>query len=369
MRQYADSLLENGVKPEQIIFLNLEILENETLHDYKALHEYVSSRLYPDGYSYIFIDEAQLCSSFEKTVNSLLTKEKTDIYITGSNAYLLSGELATLLSGRYVLIEMLPLSFAEYLEFFKNVREPVSLQDLFRDYLSFGSFPGVAMFAEQPDLVGTVLDGIYNTILIKDIAGRLNTVEISLVEKISNFLFDNVGSSVSVKKITDTISSNGRKISVNTVDRYIKVLVDSYLFYKADRFDLRGRQHLKTQSKYYAVDTGLRYNALHNNTPDLGHVLENIVYLELRRRRHKVSIGKLGESEVDFVAGSNDGIQYFQVAASVLDENTLNRELLPLKRIPDNHPKILLTMDTIPHRGNYSGIRQFNIIDWLLGKE
>lgn len=362
---YTDWLLQNGVQPEQIVSVNLEELEHEALLDYRALYEYIKSRLCPDKFTYIFIDEVQRCKDYEKAVDSLYIKDKVDLYITGSNAYMLSGELATLLSGRYVMIEMLPLSFAEYAEFCGAKAH--GMDGAFRDYLEFGSFPAIAMLEGQRNLIGSYLDGIYNTIMVKDVAVRLGITDISVLEAISKFLFGNVGSSVSVKKIADTLNSAGRSISVNTVDKYLRALCDSYLFYKVDRYDIRGKQQLKTQSKYYAVDSGLRNHLLASSSPDIGHVLENLVYLELKRLGNKVNIGKLGDKEVDFVAQTQEGLTYYQVAASVLDPKTLERELTPLKAITDNYPKILLTMDEIPRHANYEGIRQIHVTDWLLG--
>lgn len=358
---YIDSLIESGVKPEQIISVNLEDLEHENLLHYRTLYHYMKERLYPDGYTYIFIDEIQQCIDYEKAVDSLFIKDHIDVHITGSNAYLLSGELATLLSGRYVQVEMLPLSFAEY------VSGTGEQEEAFGDYLKYGAFPAVMQLQNRDALINSYLDGIYSSILVKDVAKRLGLTDVSILEGIAKFLFSNVGSLVSGKKITDTLNSAGRTISVNTVDKYLRALCDSYLFYKVDRYDIRGRQHLKTQSKYYAVDSGLRYRLLSSSTPDIGHVLENIVYLELLRRGNTVNIGKLAEKEIDFVAQGAEGMTYYQVSASVLDDNTRKRELEPLQKIPDHHPKVLLTMDTLPRSANYDGIRQLHIVDWLLG--
>lgn len=363
---YIDWLLQNGVRPEQIVSVNLEDLEHENLLNYRALYDYLKSRLFSGGYTYILIDEVQQCKDFEKAVDSLFIKDNVDVYITGSNAFLLSGELATLLSGRYVQIQMLPLSFAEYLEFAGD--EGQNETALFSEYIKDGAFPAVAALRGQDSLIKSYLNGIYHSILIKDVAVRGGIADIPVLESIVKFLFGNVGSPVSVKKIADTINSAGRTISVNTVDKYLRALCDSYIFYKADRYDIRGRQVLKTQNKYYAVDSGFRGLLLATATPDLGHALENIVYLELLRRGNKVNIGKLAEKEVDFVAGNSDGLVYYQVSASVLDENTLRRELEPLQGISDNYPKLLLTLDEIPRTADYEGIRQVHIVDWLLGR-
>jgi len=359
---YKQYLKSTGVSDEQIISINLEDIEFEHLLDYKALYYYVKERLCVDKYTYVFIDEVQQCLNFEKAVDSLFIKENVGVYITVSNAYMLSGELATMLSGRYVEIQMLPLSFIEYLDFTESQRknEPLYMaeevipyrNDLivgeklsgvrasFNDYLRCGSFPYVAM--------------------------REGINDVSLLEGIIKFLSGSIGSPISTKKISDTINYSGRKISVNTVERYLRALTDSFIFYKVDRFDIKGKQNLKTLGKYYIVDTGIRALTTSTSSSDLGSILENVVFLELLRRGYKVNIGKIAAKEVDFVATDGSGITYYQVSATVLDENTLNRELAPLQKISDNHPKILLTLDDIMANANYDRIKQINIIDWLL---
>ncbi|MCL2250011.1 MAG: ATP-binding protein [Oscillospiraceae bacterium] len=363
LAQYMDYLRLTGVDDEQIISVNLESIEFEHLLDYKALYDYFNSRLLKDKFTYVFIDEVQQCPHFEKAVDSLFIKENVDVYITGSNAHMLSGELATLLSGRYIEISILPLSFAEYAELTTHQ----SLNSMFNGYLRYGSFPYISQLEKDDNIIRTYLDGVYNTILIKDIAGREGINDISVLESVVKFLCSSIGSPVSIKKISDTINSAGRKISVNTVERYVRALCDSFIFYKVDRYDIKGKQYLKTLGKYYIVDTGLRNMLLTGSSADLGHQLENIVYLELRRRGDKVNIGKLSENEVDFVTSNADGVCYYQVAASVLDESTLARELAPLQKIPDNHPKFLLTLDEVMPNANHDGIRQVNALSWLLG--
>lgn len=239
--------------------------------------------------------------------------------------------------------------------------------EAFQDYLRYGSFPYVAQLPPEEDLVRTGLDGIYNTILIKDVAKREGITDISLLESIVKTLASSIGSPVSAKRISDTINAGGRRISVNTVERYLRALTDSYIFYKVDRYDIKGRQHLKTLGKYYLVDTGIRSLLTAGSSADIGHLIENTVYLELLRRGCKVNIGKLAEREVDFVATAGDELTYYQVSTSVLDEATRERELEPLRRIPDHHPKMLLTLDEIGADANYDGIRQRNLLDWLLG--
>jgi len=362
---YIDHLKETGVNDEQIISINLEDVDNEHLLNYKALHTYVRDRLCKGKYTYVFIDEVQKCPQYEKAIDSLFIKKNVDVYITGSNAHMLSGELATLLSGRYVEIRMLPLSFSEYLMF---VGAEDNIRAKFNDYLQFGSFPYVAALKKDKNIIRDYINGIYNTILIKDVASRERITDISVLESIVKFLCGCIGSPISAKKISDVINSSGRKISVNTVERYLRALTDSFIFYKVDRFDIKGKQNLKTLGKYYIVDTGLRDILVSSSSADLGHLLENIVYLELIRRGYKVNIGKLAEKEVDFVAGNADGVSYFQVSASTLDESTLNRELEPLQKISDNYPKFLLTLDEYFPNANYEGIRKMSVLDWLLEK-
>jgi len=368
LAQYMDYLRSIGVEDEQIVSVNLEDVDFEHLQDYKVLHEYFKSRLCKGRYTYVFIDEVQQCIGFEKAVDSLFIKKNVDVYITGSNAHMLSGELATLLSGRYIEINILPLSFAEHMELADQTVESFapSPKDEFGNYLRYGSFPYVNELEKDDNIIRKYLDGVYNTILIKDIAKRKGITDISVLESVVKFLCSNIGSPVSTKKISDTINSGGRKISVNTVETYVRALTDSFIFYKADRYDIKGKQHLKTLGKYYLVDTGLRNMLLTGTSADLGHQLENIVYLDLLRRGNKVSIGKLAEREVDFVTSNADGVCYYQVAASVLDKSTLERELTSLQRIPDHHPKYLLTLDDIMPNVNHDGIRQINVLDWLL---
>lgn len=362
-RLYIDYLKSTGIEDDQIVSLNLEDIENEDLLDYKQLYGYIKARLSKGRYTYVFIDEIQNCLGFEKVVDSLFIKDRVDVYITGSNAYMLSGELATLISGRYISIDMLPLSFKEYAQ--ASSASSKTLTELFNDYLRYGSFPYVASLEKDFRVITPYLDGIYSSILIKDVAKREGITDVSLLENIVKTIACSIGSPISIKKIADTICSSGRRISVNTVEQYVRALKDSYIFYKVDRYDIRGRQHLKTLSKYYIVDTGIRNILMSTRSTDLGHVIENVVYLELRRRGYKVHIGKMDQLEVDFVAVDSDGITYYQVSASVLEESTLMRELEPLQRISDNHPKILLTLDAIGNNANYDGIRQLNLLEWL----
>ena len=359
---FIDELLKDGVEKEQIIRINLEDMAYEELLEYHKLYSYVKERLQSGKKTYIFLDEIQNCQEFERAVDSLFIQPDTDIYITGSNAFMLSGELATLLSGRYVTISMQPLSFAE----FYSVCENMAKEQAFQEYMKNGGFPYITRLNGNEESVRQYLEGIYNTILVKDVANREKISDLTILESIVRTLASNIGSPISTKKIADTLISNGRKISINTVDRYVRALVDSYIFYKVDRYDVKGRQYLKTFGKYYIADTGLRRLLTAESASDIGHLLENIVYLELKRRYMRVSIGKVAEYETDFVVENAGESAYYQVSASVLDEGTKERELRPLQKIKDNHPKVLLTLDVIGKNANYDGIRQYNLIDWLL---
>lgn len=361
---YIDYLKKTGVNDNQIISVNLEDLENADLLDYKALYNHINSKLAKGKMNYIFIDEVQKCLGFEKAVDSLFIKKNCDVYITGSNAYLLSGELATLLSGRYIQIDMLPFSFKEYYEATKDSGK--SKREIFDSYLKYGSFPYVAYLENDEKIISQYIEGIYSTILLKDVAAREKINDVSVLENILKTVASSIGSPISTKKISDTLISSGRKISPNTVESYLRALTDSYILYKTDRYDIKGRQYLKTLGKYYFVDSGIRNHIISQSARDLGHLLENVVYLELLRRKNRVNIGKLSEKEVDFVATNMNEVEYYQVSASVLDERTLERELAPLQEIKDNYPKTLLTLDDIGNGANYEGIKQINVIDWLL---
>ncbi len=371
--QYQDYLRENGVLDEQIISLNFEELENEALLDYKALYSYIKERLCKDKMTYIFLDEIQNVSSFEKAIDSLYVKDNTDVYITGSNSYLLSGELATLLTGRYVEISMLPLSFAEYKELSNESEE-----NAFSEYMRYGGMPYVASMSKTEEKVNTYIEGIYNTVVVKDIEDRQKRREtdpdkrkindIALLKTIAKYLSSVVGSPVSVKSVTDYLISNGRKVSPNTVDDYMDALAESYIFYPAERFDIVGKEILKSNKKWYIVDLGIRNYILPRKNYDLGFSIENIVCFELLRRGYKVNIGKYANSEVDFVAQKNGVLTYFQVTADMTNESTFDREMTPLKNIKDNYEKIVLTLDKFSV-GNYEGIKVINLIDWLLEKD
>lgn len=359
---YIDYLLKNGVKEEQIIRLNLEDPVFYELDDYLKLYNYIKDKLKKDKMNYIFIDEVQNVKEFQKAVDGLYIQKNTDIYITGSNAYLLSGELATLLSGRYVEIKMLPLSFKEY----RLALPDENIDRLYQKYISTGSFP-YTLKLEDVDDIDMYIKGIYDSIVLKDIMLRKNFQDMQMLQSIINFMLDNIGNLYSTNKIADIMTSNGRKISVHTVESYLTALTESFILYKATRYDVKGKQYLKTGDKYYVADLGLRYFLLGRKEQGRGHILENVVYLELLRRGYDVYIGKVDDCEVDFVAINSKGIEYYQVSETVRDENTLNRELRSLDMIKDHYPKCLLTMDLDPET-SYNGIRKINVLDWLLEK-
>ncbi|MDD6418742.1 MAG: ATP-binding protein [Clostridium sp.] len=359
---YIDYLKKCGIKDDHIISINLEFPEYD-FKDYKELYNYVNSKIKDNDMYYVFLDEVQVVDKFEKAVDGLYIKKNVDEYITGSNANLLSGELTTLLSGRYIEIKMFPLSFKEY----ANYVQDTSLERLYTNYINKSSMP-YALKLDDQDEVDKYLDSIYNTIIVKDIATRKKISDTAILKSIASFMFSSVGSVLSVKKIADTLTSNGRSISVHTVESYLDSLVESFIFNKVSRYDIKGKQYLQSGDKYYATDVTMRYALLGRKNIDLGHILENIVYLELVRRNYKVYIGKTGDKEVDFVAENSKGTIYFQVAYTVRDEKTLERELSALESINDHYPKFILTMDQDPEV-DYNGIRKINVLDWLLGEE
>lgn len=370
LEQYQQRLLEDGVTPQQIISINFENLDYEHLKDYRELYTYLKERLCPDKMTYIFLDEIQEVQHFEKVVDSLYIREDVDIYITGSNAYMLSGELATLLSGRYIEIKMLPLSFREY-----TVVTGLSKEEAFAEFMKTGGIPYVAVMNRTDEKVDQYLEGIYNTVIIKDIeqrqarrertGDRRKITDITLLKTIARYLASVIGSPVSIKSITNYLISSGKKVSQNTVNDYVEALTESFVFYPVERFDIVGRQLLKTNNKFYMVDMGIRNHILPRKQYDLGFTIENIVYLELERRGNKVHIGKYGSTEVDFVTQKEGVLTYYQVTADMTAEETFEQEMRPLRNIQDNYEKIVLTLDRFS-TGNYDGIKVVNVIDWLL---
>lgn len=371
---YKDYLLENGVEKIQIISINFEDMDYEELTDYKKLYEYIKSKMLKDKKNYIFLDEIQHVENFEKVVDSLFIKENTDLYITGSNAYFMSSELATLLSGRYIELKMLPLSFKEYyqakLEYEKlDEKENKVLKTLveyYNEYIVNSSFPYTLQLNNNLKNIYEYLAGIYNSVLLKDIVTRLKISDVMRLESVVKYIFDNIGNLTSISKIGNTLTSMGRKTDTKTVEKYIRGLVDSLLVYEVNRYNIKGKEFLSTLSKYYVADLGLRQMILGNRNIDMGHILENIIYLELLRRKGSVYVGQFDKNEIDFVVLSSKEVEYYQVALTVLDENTLKRELEPLKNIKDNYPKYLITMDSFPPNSDFYGIKIINALEWLL---
>ena len=373
LSQYQECLKANGVSEDQIVSVNFEELEYEELQDYRKLYSYLKNRLCERKKTYIFLDEIQKVPSFEKVVDSLYVKPDVDIYITGSNAYMLSGDLATLLTGRYVEIKMLPLSFKEYLQITGTDQDRG-----LAEYMRNGGLPYIAVMDRTQEKVEIYLEGIYNTVIVKDIEDRQarkeknpdkrKITDILLLKTIARYLASIVGTPVSIRSITDYLTSNGRKISPNTVGDYVEALTESFIFYSAERFDIVGKQLLKASRKMYIVDLGLRNHILPRRQYDLGFSLENIVYFELLRRGYRVMIGKVGSTEVDFVAEKQGTYTYFQVTADMTAKETFDREMKPLMNIRDNYEKIILTGDRFTI-GNYDGIQVRNLPDWLLEKE
>jgi len=320
--QFQDWLIEQGVNQSQIIFINFEDLEYEDLNDYRSLYQYLKENLKKNSKTYIFLDEIQNVDKFPKVLDSLLLNPDVDLYVTGSNAYMLSSEIATLISGRYIQIEMLPLSFKEYCLAKGGFEDRITK---YTEYLVSSSFPYALALDSEPNIIRDYLESIYNTIVIKDIMNR--------------------------KQVTDSMM--------------LQALKESYVIYQAKRFDIKGKQYLKTLEKYYVVDIGLRYTLLGKKAMDAGHILENIVYLELLRRSYDVYVGKVDSFEVDFVAQNQEGNHYYQVALTVREETTLDREIRPLQMLPDDYPKIILTLDDDPPR-DIDGIKILNARDWLL---
>ncbi|OQA50100.1 MAG: hypothetical protein BWY47_00632 [Bacteroidetes bacterium ADurb.Bin302] len=362
LEMYQHRLLLNGVESNQIIAVNFESFDFLELRDPKKLYEYINSRISVTKMNYIFLDEIQHVYKFPDVVNSLFIKKNVDLYITGSNAYMLSSEIATLISGRYVEIPMLPLSFKEYVQSTGDMRD-LSLK--YANYTRYGGFPYSLELRDQPQELNDYLRGIYSTIVLKDVVDRKKVSDVMMLENVMRFAFDNIGNILSTKRIADTMTSNGHKIDVKTVEKYLSALIKSFVLYQAKRYNIKGKQYLKTLEKYYVVDMGLRSMLLGSASFDVGHILENVVYLELLRRGRQMYVGKVDELEVDFVATDADSLCYYQVAATVREPSTLLRELAPLQNINDNNPKYLLSLDDESNI-SHNGIMQINVLEWLL---
>lgn len=367
LKQFQELLINSDISNDQIQYINFEDLDNENLLDYQNLYNELKNKLIAGKKNYIFLDEIQNVAKYEKVVDSLYIQENVDIYITGSNAYMLSSDLSTLLSGRYVEINILPLSFKEYYEL--NCTE--TKESAFNEYMRFGGLPYLAAMQKTPEKVSLYIEGIYNTVIVKDIEDRTKrshenkSIDTNLLKTISKYLADVIGNPVSIKGIADYLCSNNRKTSDHTVADYTDLLCEAFVFYKSYRFDIKGKELLKTNAKYYIVDTGIRNYLINKKGFDLGFTLENIVYLQLIRKGFKVNVGKLNTKEVDFIAQKNGEIEYYQVSTTMTSESTFNREISVLEEIKDNYKKTILTMDTFTE-GNYNGIIVKNVINWLL---
>ncbi|MDR1017723.1 MAG: ATP-binding protein [Lachnospiraceae bacterium] len=366
---YENYLLENEVEKKQIIKINFESLEYIDLLDFMEAYKYIDERLLPDKKNYIFLDEVQNVNQFERFVDDLFIKENCDVYITGSNAYFLSGELATYLSGRYVQLKMQPLSFAEFFESEKSINFNADRNIIFQKYLQQGGFPYLEKYENSRMEIENYLEDLYNTVLVKDVLTRLKVTDINILDNIAKFMLHSIGNRISPQKISNALKSTGKKTDPKTVDRYLRGLTDSLILYEVDRFDVKGKKYLTDLKKYYTVDIGLRNRIVSGKESDLGHILENIVYLELVRRYKNVYVGSIDkDGEIDFVVKNEDAFEYYQVSVSIMDPAVLEREIKPLKNIEDNYPKYLLTMDPVILAADYDGIERKNIVDWLLGK-
>ena len=361
LEMFRDELLSEGVKKERIIFINFEDFEYKSLRNSDSLYSFIKERLTSEM-NYIFLDEIQRVENFPDVVDSLYIKKNVDLYLTGSNSSLLSSEIATLISGRYVEIKMLPLSFKEFVQ---ATNQTANLSSAYRQYVQTSSFPYVIELLETPQEINSYLEGIYNTILVKDIVDRKRITDTLILKSVTQFLFDNIGLELSSKKIADTLTSNSRKSDSKTIEKYVSALEESFIVYRADRYNIKGKEYLKSLEKYYAADVGLRNFMLGKKAMDVGHILENIVYLELLRRGYSVYVGKIDAFEVDFVAQNQNGNTYIQVAAGVRDSSTLERELKPLKMIKDNYVKMILTLDDDPE-SDHDGITRKNVQEWLM---
>ncbi len=362
MEIYRDWLKSHGVSQEQIIYLNFEDYDYYELRNPQKLYAYIKPLILTDRMTYIFFDEIQHVTDFPDIVNSLNLKSTVDLYITGSNAYMLSSEIATLLSGRYVEIAMLPLSFKEYVE---GTGGSENLSDTYLNYITRSSFP-YTIALDTPSEISDYLNGVYNTIVVKDIMSRKRLSDVMMLESVIRFTADNIGNILSTKRIADIMTADGRKIDQKTVERYLSALCETFFVYEAKRYNIKGKQLLKTLGKYYLVDIGLRRMLLGSRSFDAGRILENVVYLELLHRQKKVYVGKMDNLEVDFVAIDENGITYYQVAATVRDEATLKRELASLQQINDQYPKYILTLDDDPI-ADYNGIKRVNALKWMMG--
>lgn len=364
LEMFQSKLKNDGIQDQQLIAVNLDDYESRHLREPDALHAFVTERSKENRMHYVFIDEIQMCSNFHEVLASLSRHRNLDIYVTGSNAFLLSGELATLLTGRYSEIRMSTLSFSE---FHKACAEDgfTPDQDLLR-YMQIGGFPAIVPFRDNRRAIQEYYEGLVTSIILKDICYRLSIKDAYLLEQLSTCLATSIGSVISAQNLVSTIQKTGRTMSLPTLYTYLQALEDSFFFSRVGRFDIRGKAALRREEKFYLCDTGFRGAITSTPVKDAGRLLENIVYLELKRRYRKVSIGKVGEREIDFVAESADGFAYYQVAMTVMDPSALERELAPFANIRDGYPRFLITTDSFGAGRNFDGVEQVNAAKWLL---
>jgi len=363
---YANHLMDDGVNPDSIISINFEDIRWENLKDYHVLHDHIVQRLSEETMTYVFLDEVQEVPEFERAVDSLFLRDNVDLYLTGSNGYFMSTELSTLLTGRYVEIGMLPLSFSEYCTGVGvDTSSSSVLAETYRRYITQGAFPYIMNLEDDPQARQDYLQGIYNSILLKDVVARHRVSDVMMLEDVTRYLLDNVGNILSPTRVSNSLTSAGRNVNQRTVEKYVTALTQSLLFYEARRFDIKGKRLLERLEKYYVVDLGLWYAMLGGRGFDVDHVLENIVYLELLRRGFQVFVGQYGNQEVDFIATRAGQRTYVQVAATVRDPAVFGRELAPLRSLADSYPKLILTLDNDPD-ADYDGILRTNALSWLL---
>lgn len=367
LKLFMDKLKKENSKTN-VIYMNFESFKFDEILDYKDMYNEIKKQIKDKEKVYILLDEVQRVINWEKCVNALTVDFNCDIYITGSNAYLLSSELSTYLSGRYVEIKMLPLSFKEFLKF-ANFKDNVSIDEKFNQYMRYGGMPGIIKLSNDYNLFDDAIKGIYNTVFMKDIIEKNKLTDASLLEKVLKFLMSNTGSLISAKKIADFLTSQGTKVTHNTILNYLEMLENAYIIYRASRYDIKGKELLKTLEKYYIVDMGIRNSMLGFRDSDYEHIIENIVFFELLNRDYTVTVGKTNSLEVDFIATNSKEKKYYQVTLSLLDDSVRNREFAPLKNINDNYEKTILTLDRVYNETSEEGIKCRNIIDFLLEAE
>lgn len=366
LQMYRDELIANGVSPSQIQFINFELMKYDSVRSYGQLYKLITENIVPDKKNYLFFDEIQQVNGWEKAINSLTLEYDTDIYVTGSNAYLLSSELATLISGRYVEIKMLPLSFKEYYEYYKDSEK--SSEELFNAYLKYGGLPQLLSLPSDERVISSFLESIYDTIILKDVVGRNKLKDIDLLKRVFAFVCGNVGSITSTNSIAKYVAMEAKldaSLRPATIGNILEMLENAFIIYKANRYDVKGKEVLKSLEKYYVADMGLKNTIVGYNLENFGHSIENIVYLELLRRGYKVYVGKFDNKEIDFVAIKKEETRYFQVTESLADGKTQEREVAPFYAANDFYEKTIITTDKT-YATNINGIKIVNLTDFLL---